>query len=51
MSKTDAVEKPAVNYVHLQTIHRESIRKEQKYENVNRKLDFTLSPFNCKMTY
>lgn len=40
---------PSVNYVHKQIIHRENITKERKYEGKNRKLDFTISPYTCKI--
>lgn len=36
------------NYVHLQSIHAENIKHEYKYENRNKKYDYTFNPFRCK---
>ena len=50
-AKYEAYDKPTVNYVHKQIIHSANIEKEKKYENVNRKLDFTLSPYTCMLLF
>ena len=48
-NKPMSYDKPTTNYVHQQIIHSANIGKEKKYENVNRKLDYTLSPYTCKI--
>lgn len=42
-------DKPSINHVHKQIIHSENIKKENKYENVNKNLNFNLSPYTCKL--
>ena len=37
-----------VNYVHKQTIHRENIKNERKFETKNFKMEYTFSPYSCK---
>ena len=36
-----------VNYVHSQTIHRENIQAERKFEGKNLKYEYTFSPYTC----
>ena len=36
------------NYVHEQIIHTANIKQEKKYENVNKKYDYTFNPYKCK---
>lgn len=39
------------NYVHLQSIHAENIKHEYKYENRNKKYDYTFNPYRCKYLF
>jgi len=36
-----------VNFVHKETIHKESVKKERKFELVNFKKEYTFSPHTC----
>lgn len=40
---------PQKNFNHLETIHKECIRKERKYELTNLKKEFTFSAYNCNI--
>lgn len=39
--------KTAVNFVHRETIHKENISKERKFEMTNFKKEYTFSPYTC----
>lgn len=45
------IEPKIVNYVHLQIIHAETIKHENKYENRNKKYGYTFNPYCCKFFY
>lgn len=38
-----------VNFVHKQTIHRENIKNEKKFESKNFKYEYTFSPYSSKL--
>ena len=35
------------NFVHLETIHKESVKKARKFEMINFKKEYTFSPYTC----
>jgi hypothetical protein len=37
------------NFNHLQIIHHETIKREQKYESKNMKYEYTFSPYTCNI--
>jgi hypothetical protein len=37
-----------INFVHKQTIHRENIKNEKKFESKNFKYEYTFSPYSSK---
>ena len=47
MDKT-ALTSTAINFNHKQTIHKECVKKERKFELVNLKKEYTFSPYTCK---
>lgn len=48
MDKKKNVDAKPINYVHQQIIHAGNIRQELKYENKNKKYDYTFNPYRCK---
>lgn len=48
MDKKKNVDVKPINYVHQQIIHAGNIKQELKYENKNKKYDYTFNPYRCK---
>ncbi len=48
MDRTKIESKNLINFVHRETIHKENISKERKFEMKNFKKEYTFSPYSCK---
>ena len=49
MASKEMSNKHNVNMVKLQSIHKESVKKERKYEMKNFKKEYTFSPYTCNI--
>ena len=49
MDKTNMSKTHGKNFVHLETIHKESVSKERKFEMKNFKKEYTFSPYTCNI--
>jgi hypothetical protein len=48
MDKIKTKSNNLINFVHRETIHKENISKERKFEMTNFKKEYTFSPYSCK---